>query len=196
MSEAAEQEGDGAVVSVSGVKKQLGGEWVHRGVNLEVREGEVLALVGESGGGKTMLLHQIIGLMTPTSGDIRVFGHSVHNLESYDARLISRRWGVLFQQGALFSALNVFDNIAFPMRELRKDGAHIEEGMIYDLVRIKLDMVGLKPDVAWRRPAELSGGMIKRVALARALALEAELFCWMSPRPGWIPNPPPILMNY
>lgn len=176
------------VIRVEGLKKQVGETWIHRGVDLEVREGEILAVIGESGGGKTMLLHQIIRLLEPTQGRVHVFGEPVHHLEGYDARRISRRWGVLFQQGALFSALNIFDNIAFPMRELRKDGAHIEESMINDLVRVKLEMVGLEQDVAWKMPAELSGGMVKRAALARALALEADLLFLDEPTAGLDPK--------
>lgn len=183
-----EQTSEAAVVQVEGLKKSLGDTWIHQGVNLEVKRGEILALIGESGGGKTMLLHQIVRLLEPTEGSVRIFNEPVHRLEGYDARRISRRWGVLFQQGALFSALSIFDNIAFPMRELRKDGAHIEEDMIQDLVRVKIDMVGLDPNVAWKMPSELSGGMIKRAALARALAIEAELLFLDEPTAGLDPH--------
>ncbi len=176
------------VVDVEGLTKRLGDTWVHRGIDLEVHEGEILAIIGESGGGKTMLLHQIIQLVEPTEGTVHVFGEPVHHLGDYEARRISRRWGVLFQEGALFSALNIFDNIAFPMRELRKDGASIEESMISGLVRVKLEMVGLDPEVAWKTPAELSGGMVKRAALARALALEADLLLLDEPTAGLDPK--------
>src|SRR5699024_6099121 len=117
---------DSPIVKVEDLSTKLGGTWFHRGVNLEIHRGEILALIGETGSGKTTLMHQIIRLMRPTEGTVYVFDEPVHELEGYDFRRISRRWGMLFQQGALFSALNVFDNIAFPMRELRKDGAHID----------------------------------------------------------------------
>jgi phospholipid/cholesterol/gamma-HCH transport system ATP-binding protein len=166
---------------------RLGRQEIHRGLNLEVHRGEVLGVIGTTGSGKTTLLRQIIGLISPESGTIDVLGERIHSLAGEEVRELRRRWGVLFQQGALFSALNVFDNIAFPIREMRKEGENIEEDAIHDLVAVKLHMVGLNPDDAWKFPAELSGGMLKRAALARALALEAELLFLDEPTTGLDP---------
>ena len=166
---------------------RLNGQWIHRDLDLRMRRGEVLALVGGSGSGKTVLMHQIIGLLRPVAGTVRVLGHPIHHLSPAQVRRRGRQWGVLFQQGALFSALNIFDNVAFPMRELRRDGEVIDEASIRELVFLKLQMVGLAVEDAWKFPSELSGGMIKRAALARALALEAELLFLDEPTTGLDP---------
>jgi phospholipid/cholesterol/gamma-HCH transport system ATP-binding protein len=175
------------VIEVDDLHTWLGRQEVHRGLNLKVYRGEILGVIGTTGSGKTTLLRQVIGLISPTSGSVDVLGERIHSLEGREVRMLRRRWGVLFQQGALFSALNVFDNIAFPMRELRKEGEVIEEGAIRALVGVKLHMVGLAPDAAWKYPAELSGGMLKRAALARSLALEAELLFLDEPTTGLDP---------
>ena len=175
------------VVRVRGLRTRLGGHWVHRGIDLTARRGEVMAIIGTSGGGKTTLLHEMIGLRVPDEGTVEVFGHDVHSLNWHEQHLMRKRWGMLFQQGALFSALNVFDNVAFPLRELRTMGEHIEEELIHDVVMYKLELTGLAPEDANKRPAELSGGMVKRVALARALAVEAELLFLDEPGSGLDP---------
>lgn len=175
------------VIEIHGLCKRFGRQQIHKGLDLEVRRGEFLSVIGTSGSGKSTLLHQVIGLVKPDSGSIRVLGATVNELDGEAARLLRLRWGVLFQQGALFSAFNVFDNIAFPMRELRKQGWSVDERMLRDSVALKLHMVGLKPDDAWKRPSELSGGMLKRAALARALMLEAELLFLDEPTTGLDP---------
>jgi phospholipid/cholesterol/gamma-HCH transport system ATP-binding protein len=175
------------VVKVENLSTRFGDTWIHRHINLKSCRGEVLAVIGSSGAGKTVLLNQIIGLLTPVSGDIYVLGRHIHHLNLEEGRRLRRHWGILFQTGALFSAFNVFDNIAFPLRELHKQGQDIDEEMIDDLVYLNLNMVGLKPETAWKYPSELSGGMIKRAALARALSLEAELLFLDEPTTGLDP---------
>ena len=182
------QDAPEAVVSVEGLGVRFGRQWVLRDVDLEVRRGEFLALVGSSGTGKTTTMQCILGLRQPDEGTVRVLGHDVHCTDMEHAHALRLRWGVLFQRGALFGALRVFDNVAFPLRELRVVGRDIEEDAIYDLVMLKLKMVGLKPRDAWKVPAELSGGMVKRAALARALALDPDILFLDEPTSGLDPD--------
>src|SRR5690242_5650406 len=173
--DAVDLETDTAVIQVENLHSRLGGRAIHRGLDLAVARGEKMTVIGASGSGKTILLQQIIGLRRPNQGSIRVFGKTLDDLEVWEARLLRRRWGVLFQQAALFSAMSVYDNLAFPVRELRKEGLAVDEDMLREGIALKLHMVGLAPEDAWKYPYELSGGMAKRAALARALMLEAEL---------------------
>lgn len=181
-------ESEHPVVEVRDLSKRLGSRWVHKELDLTLYEGEVLAVVGTSGCGKTTLLRQIIGLMRPDSGTIRVFGEELTGIDIGKAHALRSRWGVLFQDGALFSALTVFENIAFPLRELSVMGIRLAEEFLFNLVMVKLEMVGLSATEAWKLPAELSGGMVRRVALARALALDAEIVFLDEPTAGLDPN--------
>lgn len=172
------------VIEIEGLYTRFGGHLVHENINLCVQRGEVLALVGGSGAGKTTLMRQMLGLETPAQGTVRVFGESLHEYDRKKLQSMRNRCGVLFQKGALFSALSVYDNIALPMRELHT----LDEDMIRDLVMLKLKMVDIAAQHASKRPAELSGGMIKRIALARAMALDPELLFLDEPTAGLDPE--------
>ena len=156
---------------------------IHRDINLHLASGEILGLVGGSGSGKTTLLREMIGLQAPSRGSVYVFGKCLSEIGIQERQSLRNRCGVLFQGGALFSALNVFDNVAFPVRELRV----LDENLTRGLVNMKLDMVGLTADVAQRMPSQLSGGMVTRVGLARALALDPELLLLDEPTSGLDP---------
>ncbi|ACA19263.1 ABC transporter related [Methylobacterium sp. 4-46] len=161
----------------------FGERTVLKGLNLDIRRGEILGFVGPSGQGKSVLTRTLLGLVPKRSGTIEVFGEDVDRLSPARRRLIERRWGVLFQQGALFSALTVKQNIQVPMRE----HLTLSERLLDEFARLKIELVGLKPDAADKLPSELSGGMIKRAALARALALDPEVLFLDEPTSGLDP---------
>jgi phospholipid/cholesterol/gamma-HCH transport system ATP-binding protein len=171
------------LVDVRDLTVRFGHERVLDGLSLDVRAGEILGVVGGSGAGKSVLLRTIIGLVPKEAGTIRVLGVDADAARDREWQAVERRWGILFQQGALFSSLSVRENIEFPMRQ----NLRLSDGLMADLAVMKLEMVGLNPDDAAKFPAELSGGMVKRVALARALALDPEIVFLDEPTSGLDP---------
>ena len=170
-------------VEVRGLVSRFGDHVVHDGLDLTVRRGEVLGVVGGSGAGKSVLLRTLIGLKEPDGGEVRVFGENVHHISERRLQAIERRWGVLFQTGALFTNLTVGENVAAPMHEY----AHLSNRTIEELADLKLALAGLPPGIGALKPSELSGGMTKRAGLARALALDPELLFLDEPTSGLDP---------
>ncbi len=171
------------VISVEDIAVGFGERLVIDGLSLDVQRGEILGVVGASGSGKSVLMRTIIGLIRKRRGLVRVFGHDMDRVSAQRRRFIERRWGILFQHGALFSSLTVKQNIQFPMREY----LDLSPSLLEEMAMLKLQLVGLKPEAANRMPSELSGGMIKRAALARALALDPEIVFLDEPTSGLDP---------
>ncbi|MGJ0510384.1 MAG: ABC transporter ATP-binding protein [Methylocystis sp.] len=171
------------IISVRDLVVGFGDRLVMNGLNLDVYPGEVMGFVGGSGQGKSVLTRTILGLVPKRSGTIRLFGRDRDALGPAERRALEQRWGVLFQNGALFSGLTVKQNIQMPMRETRD----LSQRLMDELAMLKIELVGLKPDAADKFPSELSGGMIKRAALARALALDPELVFLDEPTSGLDP---------
>jgi phospholipid/cholesterol/gamma-HCH transport system ATP-binding protein len=171
------------VLEVEAIVTRFGAQTIHNRVSFAVRRGEVVALIGGSGTGKSVLLREITGLMRPTAGRVRLFGSDVWRSSLHEMSALRRRFGMLFQDGALFSSLTVAENIAVPFRE----NTDLPKDLISRLVGFKLGLVGLPADTGPKTPAQLSGGMRKRVALARALALEPEIVFLDEPTSGLDP---------
>ncbi|HKE45808.1 MAG TPA: ATP-binding cassette domain-containing protein [Steroidobacteraceae bacterium] len=171
------------VIEVKGIVNRFGAQVVHDGLDMQVLEGEVFGIVGGSGSGKSVLLRTILGLQRPRAGRVVLYGRDINTLSEAELRDVKRHYGVTFQHGALFTSLSVTQNVQMPMTEF----FDLEDDALDALARLKLHMVGLAADAGAKYPAQLSGGMIKRAALARALALDPRLLFLDEPTSGLDP---------
>ncbi|HEY2662629.1 MAG TPA: ATP-binding cassette domain-containing protein [Caulobacteraceae bacterium] len=170
-------------IVVEGLVSRFGDHVIHQGLDLVVRRGEVLGVVGGSGAGKSVLLNTLIGLKEPDGGSVKIFGYDLEQASDADWGIIEKNWGVLFQAGALFSNLTVRENVSAPLIE----HTELAHDLIAELSDMKIALAGLPPEAGDLKPAELSGGMIKRAALARALALDPNLLFLDEPTSGLDP---------
>ncbi|MDD2567593.1 MAG: ABC transporter ATP-binding protein [Sulfuricurvum sp.] len=171
------------IIKVTNLKTRLEGRLIHNRLNLSVAKGEIYGLLGPSGCGKTTLLREMVMLQEVHSGDIEILGYPLSSITKSQAQMLRQQWGVLFQYGALFSSLSVYENIALPLQEY----TDLSEAMIDEIVKFKIDIVGLKPQDAALYPSQISGGMKKKAALARALAMDPKLLFLDEPTSGLDP---------
>jgi len=171
------------VIDVRGIVTRFGKQVVHDGLDLQIRRGDLVALIGGSGTGKSVLLREIIGLHRPDAGSVTLLGTDVWNASPDLLATVRRRFGMMFQEGALFSSLTVAANVATPLRE----HCSLPDDLLDELVRLRLTLAGLPPDAADKMPSQLSGGMVKRAAIARAIALEPEVLFLDEPTSGLDP---------